>query len=111
MLHNSSSWEYYLNIVGSEYPLTTNYQVIQKMESVDNDKGFAEVSFATEGVKDRMKYAYRLPESEQGTGKIQVLLRSLSTKITLYLIQEQAFGVAITIMSLTKQLNSTLLLL
>ena len=83
MLHNSSSWEYYLNIVGSEYPLTTNYQLIKKMESVDNDKGFVEVSFATEGVKNRMKYAYLLPESEPGTGKIQVL-RSLSTKITLY---------------------------
>ena len=109
MLHNSSSWEYYLNIVGSEYPLTTNYQVIQKMESVDNDKGFAEVSFATEGVKDRMKYVYRLPESEPGTGKVQVL--RFSTKITLYSIQEPAFGVAITIMSLTEQLNSILLLL
>ena len=44
------------------------------MESVDNDKGFVEVSFATEGVKDRMKYVYRLPESEPGTGKIQVIL-------------------------------------
>ena len=79
------------------------------MESVDNDKGFAEVSFATEGVKDRMKYVYRLPESEPGTGKVQVL--RFSTKITLYSIQEPAFGVAITIMSLTEQLNSILLLL
>ena len=81
------------------------------MESVDNDKGFVEVSFATEGVKDRMKYVYRLPESEPGTGKIQVLLSSYLYKKTLNSIQEPAFGVAITNMSLTEQLNSILLLL
>lgn len=69
LTHNTSSWEYYLNIVGSEYPLITNYQLIQKMESVDNDKGFVETGFPTEGVRDRLKYVYRLPESEPHTGK------------------------------------------
>ena len=54
--------------MGSEYPLTTNYQLIRKMESVDNDKGYVEAKFPTEGVKDRLKYVYRLPKSEPDTG-------------------------------------------
>ena len=38
------------------------------MESVDNEKGFVEAKFPTEGVKDRLKYVYRLPKSEPDTG-------------------------------------------
>ena len=39
-----------------------------------NDKGFVEAGFPSEGVKDRLKYSYRLPETEPKSGKYESIL-------------------------------------
>ena len=35
LLKQASNWKYYINIVGSEYPIMTNFQLIQKLKKVD----------------------------------------------------------------------------
>eukprot|EP00092_Neocalanus_flemingeri_P004033 GFUD01004341.1.p1 GENE.GFUD01004341.1~~GFUD01004341.1.p1 ORF type:complete len:406 (-),score=130.77 GFUD01004341.1:4-1221(-) len=58
----NSDWQYFVNVVGSEYPLITNYQLVNKLSAVKNDVGFVHSVFPWPEVQARWKYSHRLPE-------------------------------------------------
>jgi len=64
----NSRWKYFMNIVGSEFPLISNYQLIEKLSVVKNGVGFVHTVFPWPEVQARWKYSYRLPDGgAQGT--------------------------------------------
>lgn len=58
----NSGWKYFVNVVGSEYPLITNYHLIKKLSTVKNGIGFVHTVFPWPEVQARWKYSYRLPD-------------------------------------------------
>ena len=56
------AWKYFVNIAGSEYPLISNYELIKKLESVENKIGFVKSDFPWSGLDTRWKYSHRLPD-------------------------------------------------
>merc|ERR1719233_1236269 len=55
-------WKYFVNVVGSEFPLITNYQLIKKLIGVKNSVGFVHTVFPWPEIQARWKYSYRLQD-------------------------------------------------
>lgn len=58
----NTDWKYFVNVVGSEFPLITNYQLIKKLAVVKNSVGFVHTVFPWPEIQARWKYSYRLPD-------------------------------------------------
>jgi len=52
-----------VNVVGSEYPLMTNYQLVMKLLAHKNDVGFVQSGYPWAEVQARWKYSHILPET------------------------------------------------
>jgi len=64
----NSEWKYFVNVAGSEYPLITNHQLVEKLAAVKNRIGFVHSMFPWAGVESRWKYSHQLPDNTaQGT--------------------------------------------
>ena len=82
LLQRSKSWRFYVNVVGSEYPVMTNLQLIERLRQVRrevwrvflsvvevrNSVGLVDVVRPWSRVQDRWRYSYQLPESGQSAG-------------------------------------------
>ena len=61
LLKHDQDWKYYINIVGSEFPVITNYQLIQKIKTLSNNIGFVDIIHPWPEVAARWKYSHVLP--------------------------------------------------
>ena len=63
LIDKKKHWKYFVNVVGSEYPLMTNYQLVMKLLALKNDVGFVQSGYPWAEVQARWKYSHILPET------------------------------------------------
>jgi len=65
----NSRWKFYLNIVGSEFPLITNLELVRRLNEVGKDSpGFVDIKFPSKEIAERWKYSVELPKEDASTG-------------------------------------------
>jgi len=65
----NSQWKFYLNIVGSEFPLITNLELVRRLNEVGKDSpGFVDTKFPSKEIAGRWKYSVQLPKEDASTG-------------------------------------------
>ena len=67
LVERTHPWKYYINIVGSEFPLITNHELVRKLGGATTKVGFVHTMQSHEEVKLRWKYSHILP-NKKSTG-------------------------------------------
>jgi len=65
LLEKEHPWKFYVNIVGSEYPLTTNHVLARKLSKIGNGIGFVDARFPHAEILDRWKFSHVLPQKKE----------------------------------------------
>ncbi|XP_023346425.1 beta-1,3-galactosyl-O-glycosyl-glycoprotein beta-1,6-N-acetylglucosaminyltransferase 3 [Eurytemora carolleeae] len=73
LLEFPHNWQYYVNIVGSEFVLISNSELVRKLKTVRNNIGFVDIQFPHSQVQDRWKYSYELTKGAE-SGKADTTL-------------------------------------